>query len=486
MRLFLSTLFLIGTLLAQAQPEAYFDYKVFGATPSSRYAEIYLNFSALSLGYSPLPDNSIRARLLTTIIIEKDSVVVDYIKTEVNGPACKDSLLQDFIFQNRFKLSPGSYTVSIDLTDLNKTQNNTVHFSQEITITPPAVTCFVSEILLVDEIAPASNPPSNFTRGNQDLIPLVTNFLSQEYNHLRFYAEIYNSKQSFTDSSAAFLCLYKIANPKTGAPFRNFQKVMRMKANEVIPLLADLDISMLPSGNYDIVIEIRSKTNELIAKANRSFQRSNIDVEIPAEEIEQLMLDNSFVGYVSSVDTLTEYIYCLRPIGTEKEKYQIDHQKDLLPTLDMKKRFFYSFWANRNALDPSQGWADYKREVAIAEGMFKTRIKKGYETDRGRVYLQYGPPNVRTERPTEPSAYPYEIWHYYKIKQYSNKRFVFFNQDLISNDYELIHSDMYGEIRNANWQNFLSRRNSPVANPDRRTSDPQFGGRADDFFVNPR
>ena len=48
----------------------------------------------------------------------------------------------------------------------------------------------------------------------------------------------------------------------------------------------------------------------------------------------------------------------------------------------------------------------------------------------GRIFLYHGPPNTITDRPNEPSAYPYQIWHYYKIGKFNNKRFIFYKPDL--------------------------------------------------------
>jgi hypothetical protein len=92
-------------------------------------------------------------------------------------------------------------------------------------------------------------------------------------------------------------------------------------------------------------------------------------------------------------------------------------------------------------------------QVKIAEFNFKTPVKKGYQTDRGRIYLEYGPPNTRSERPSEPSTYPYEIWHYYTLSNSQrNKKFVFYSPDMVTNDYFLLHSDAIGEIHNYRWQ----------------------------------
>ena len=96
----------------------------------------------------------------------------------------------------------------------------------------------------------------------------------------------------------------------------------------------------------------------------------------------------------------------------------------------------------------------------MVQRLFKTNIRDGFETDRGRVYLQYGPPSNVIVRENSPSDYPYEIWRYDKIKVYSNKRFIFYNPDLVNNTDRLLHSDMIGELKNSSWPLELSKRNT--------------------------
>ena len=102
----------------------------------------------------------------------------------------------------------------------------------------------------------------------------------------------------------------------------------------------------------------------------------------------------------------------------------------------------------------------------MVQKFYASNFMAGFETDRGRVFLQYGPPSTITIRETSPSEYPYEIWVYDRIKNYSNKRFVFYNPDLVNNGYRLLHSDMLGELQNYRWQQQLSKRNSPNQNID--------------------
>ena len=41
----------------------------------------------------------------------------------------------------------------------------------------------------------------------------------------------------------------------------------------------------------------------------------------------------------------------------------------------------------------------------------------GWKTDRGRIYIMYGPPNSIEAHPVG-VAQPYELWHYREIKEF--------------------------------------------------------------------
>jgi len=149
---------------------------------------------------------------------------------------------------------------------------------------------------------------------------------------------------------------------------------------------------------------------------------------------------------------LREYINSTYPIATGIEKTFI---RTSLKTADLKTRqqFFYSFWLSRDPNNPEMAWNLYKEQVYKVQVNFGTPIKKGYQTDRGRIYLQYGPPNTRSAQYNEPSNYPYEIWQYYTLNNNQrNKKFVFYAPDMVTSDFVLLHSDAIGEINNPRWK----------------------------------
>ena len=71
---------------------------------------------------------------------------------------------------------------------------------------------------------------------------------------------------------------------------------------------------------------------------------------------------------------------------------------------------------------------------------------------------RFGKPNTVVKRHHETEYYPYEIWHYHKAGRFNNKRFLFFAPHVVSECFELLHSDMLGERQNEDWLSQLKSR----------------------------
>jgi GWxTD domain-containing protein len=98
-----------------------------------------------------------------------------------------------------------------------------------------------------------------------------------------------------------------------------------------------------------------------------------------------------------------------------------------LSTDDEREQFIEQFWERRNPIPGSLDNAfkdEYYRRIAFANQMFSDGIL-GWRTDRGRIYVQYGPPDEIKSHPnggflarddtgtaTPPVAYPFEEWRY--------------------------------------------------------------------------
>jgi len=73
------------------------------------------------------------------------------------------------------------------------------------------------------------------------------------------------------------------------------------------------------------------------------------------------------------------------------------------------------------------------------------------DTDRGHVYIKYGPPNDVTIERGERVCKDHEIWHYYREREYI---FVFLDE-FGTGEYRLIHSNFPGEVERSDWEDIV-------------------------------
>ncbi len=85
-----------------------------------------------------------------------------------------------------------------------------------------------------------------------------------------------------------------------------------------------------------------------------------------------------------------------------------------------------AFW---HQYDPTPNTPHNEREVEYFERIEYAQTHfsfgdKGWRSDRGRIYIKFGPPDEIQSRPYELSTKPYEIWLYYRL----NLKFIFYDR----------------------------------------------------------
>ena len=59
---------------------------------------------------------------------------------------------------------------------------------------------------------------------------------------------------------------------------------------------------------------------------------------------------------------------------------------------------------------------EYYTLAALADRLFSSLSMRGWKTDRGGIYMLYGPPDRVEDYPPDPRFRgPYQIWRYYEI-----------------------------------------------------------------------
>ncbi len=464
--------------------QAHLAHATYYAPGQGPYIETYLSVSGTSVVFAPLKNGKYQASIEISIIISQSEAIKYFDKYNLLSPEADDTLKTAFNFldQQRIPLGNGKYKFELSIKDKNQS-GKPYSVVQEVNIDFHPNVLALSDIEFLESYTASTNE-NKLDKGGYTLIPLVDNFFSEDRNAIKFYAEIYNATAIM--GSDGFIFSYHIETNENHMVINNLSHIQRMQSKEVNAVIKEIDITELASGNYNLVVEARNRKNELLASREIFFQRSKpLSVSESLGSYAGIDISNTFVAAYTNKDTLADYISSLRPIASSRESDFADNQL-AIADLKMMQQFFFDFWQKKNKENPYQAWLTYKKEVDKVNASYSNQNKKGYATERGRVYLKYGPPNQISQNYNEPAAYPYEIWQYYKIKSQANRRFVFCNSDLVSNEFELIHSDAMGEPNDPQWQLRINRRTETNNDYDRQKSKEHFGKRANDIYRNPR
>jgi len=481
--IFLFAIFILPFFAEARNLWAFLTYGTFNS-PDGPYVETYLSVAGNSVNYVKTVNGKFQATVNILMTFKQNNEIKAFKKYELNSPEIDDTAKVNFEFldEQRFQMPNGTYDFELQITDKNNNMKP-VPFSQSVVVDFLADKPSFSGIQLVKSYK-KSETPSIITKSGYDLVPYVYNFYPGNEDKMIFYSELYNMDKIIPEGQK-YVLSYFLESFETHITLFEFAKVKKEITRPVAVTLAEFYIGNLATGNYNLVFEARNQQNDIVASQKIFFQRSNPGAKLTFTELTNENATNSFAEKITQSDSLKEFISCTFPISTGMEKAFI---KDVLKksTLQDMQKYFYGFWLRRDPNNPEKAWLAYKEQVKIANYNFKTPVKKGYQTDRGRVYLEYGPPNTRSERPSEPSTYPYEIWHYYTLNNNQrNKRFVFYSPDMVTNDYFILHSDATGEIHNPTWQvDLQSRSYAPVDLSDTQTIN-SWGDMAKDYWELP-
>ncbi len=481
--LFVSLIAISGT---QAQNlNVFLSYTVFNSPESGPYIETYIAVEGRTVHLIKNDSNKFQGSIQIVMLFKQGDEIINFDKYELFSPELDDTVSVDFNFfdQQRYPLANGEYAFEIQIWDKNSEIEPFVSF-QPLLIEFPEDKITISGIEMIESYS-KTETENILSKNGYDLIPYISNFYSGDNNKLTFYAEVYNTDKLLGLGSKYLVTSY-IQTVDNAKKLDKYIQYKKETAKPVNILFNEFNITDLESGNYLLVIEARDKENNLIGLNKLFFQRSNPRINIDINDLAKVNVENSFASRITNSDTLNQYIKYLEPISNFQEAgFAVVHLKTA--NHETLQKYFYSFWYARNKLEPEREWEKYLNEVNKVNLAYSTQISKGYETDRGRVYLKYGPPNAISESYNEPAAYPYEIWHYYVLENgQRDRRFVFYTKDIVTNDFTLLHSDATGEYANYRWQYFLYQRVDPGFNIEDRNMPNTWGGDSEKYFDMPR
>ncbi|MFZ1495926.1 MAG: GWxTD domain-containing protein [Saprospiraceae bacterium] len=412
-------------------------------SPETPYVELNIFVLGKTVRFQKIDSTHQQAGVEVITTFSKDSQIVKFDKYILQSPISNNSI--NFLDLKRYTLPNGKYSLSVTITDQNDTTNfQTYQATFELQQNKAVVQ--QSDIQLINGFKRDTSYNTPFVKNGIYLEPIPFNYCHKSLEQLTFYTEVYNTLEIL---KAPYLIRYFIEKVTSNSTYEtSIIAHKRREPKNIDVLLLALDISALPTGNYNLVVEIRNKQNELLSQKKAYFQRNNPYLQNTAN-VNNDIVNHEFVKNFS----LEDLRYGLKAIVPQVDGNEASVINLLLQEKNEQamKNYLFSYWANQNHNQPEKAFAQYMEVAKAVDNMYRSGFGYGFETDRGFVFLKYGRPDDIVAVEDEPSAPPYEIWKYNKIKNQTRVKFIFYNPSLGTNDFKLLHSTARGETNNPRW-----------------------------------
>lgn len=417
------------------------------------YVEVYLYFAGKTLSFAPVQDSLSQAKVEVLLVFKQKDQIVKFDKYVLNSPLAKQMI--DFLDVKRYALNNGEYQLEISLKDVNK-PDNIRDYKTDIKIDFADDQLQQSDIQLLASYQ-KSELDNPFVKNGVLMEPQPLHFYGRNAATLAFYNEIYHADQLMSED---FIVSYSIEKLENNTRQTVAIGHKRLSPQPIIPVLLQIDISQLASGNYSLAVEVRNRVKELLSRKTVFFQRSNPYLQEKEMILANVNTEQEFVGKLDE-KTLE---YSLRAITPKLPPGDVELVNAYLrdKNIQGQRLYLFSFWAKEHPNYPEVAYQKYMEVARAVDEQFKSGFRFGFESDRGYIFLKYGRPDDIEFREDEPSAPPYEIWSYYEFPttRQNNVKFVFYNPSLAPGDFQLLHTDAIGELNNPQWELQLYR-NAP-------------------------
>lgn len=427
----------------QAQIRLWTNLRMFEQPDGNQFVELHYAIPSEDLEFKLNDKGNLQALVKVNLkVVGKDSLMLKQSFNLYSQERDEDELRFDITDIKRFELPPGKYKVYLRVEDPFSLEYGLEKIALEIKDIPldNSVPFWVDQFFRVGTQHPMAH-------GNYLIIPALNRELFAYRDTIWAYMESYQS-DSF---------LVQLAGPQGKIYYTNVSA-----SGNFGQLLFPFPTADLPAGQCNLFIRSLSD-GKLI---------HSLPVIIPGK-----MMDGDFMALRYS-----DLLYYLRPlkiIGAESEIARLELLKSVDDSTGFKREF-RKFWESRDSVNAFAAWTYFTQLIKRANEEFKTSQREGYLTNRGIVFLQYGPPADIIEFHDNPATYPYEIWVYFNDMKSGNSRFVFANFSFAPGEFELIHSDAVGEARNPQWRQLIQR----AATRDGGINKRNWGGQWEKEFIN--
>ncbi len=441
---------LCGTITAQSPDSLslYADYATF-FDPATRltYAEINYSLYRHQLGFIGADTLNYRLAgvLVTAEVIKRGTEqVIDQTSTYFFSkiPEGTDETMPGLRLFDKLVLPIEKGAYYINITAVDDVSKRSGFYSLMVKVPDYTSDDFISSDIelahFIKSIDPDSDPQINDRLLKEDrmVLPNPTAVYAGDDSLLYLYCELYNL--SAIDSGYNSFFVQTEVKDINGTLVKDYGKKKFTKPGSSAVFSDAYDISLLRPGTYTIVL-----TAVDMDTRNQTVSTSRFAIApTEADRAEATLID---------VETLSNISWYY--LG-EAEKIQIKKM-----SAEGQLNFLKQFWRGMDD-DPTTPenpvFDEAVRRYAFANEYFETLPGRndGWRTDRGRVYMMYGPYDRKVELPIAALEEPLIKWEYFNLG--SGVIFIFVHDEHMAiGDFELKHSTHPRELANTYWERLI-------------------------------
>ncbi len=446
-KIFISSLFLISSLIFSQDIGFDFDYAQFGYDSTSNFVEFYYMFDQSKLlPISKEEKSFVEAYLKITIIdsVSSDTIVSNrwVVQHEITT---QPSSSQSLVGVISFIIPKGVYKCSLEGSDINFPSNKK-SINEFIRINPfRKQDLSMSDIQIASKMIQGStNTNSIFYKNSFEIIPIPNLVFSENQPVLFFYTELYNLK----DDS------YKVENFRLNEIILNSRGKIVLRKDKILTRNTDTRVEVgsfvlakLPTDTYTLIVSVLDTVNNVGINSTKRFFVYNPNVVDSDTSFVSLKPVLSSTFGAMSEEELDDIFAKSKYIASSAEIEKFSKLKGE----ESKREFLFDFWKvrdNNPSTSENEYFYEYLKRIDLSNQQYNSMQKQGWKTDRGRIYIIYGEPSEVERYPNQIESRPYEIWYYNDIE--GGVYFIFADLTGFS-EYTLVHSTKRGELRDDNW-----------------------------------
>ncbi len=451
--LFILSLTAVSAVLAQPRPmQLEVDLARFRGDDSSLYIEVYYSFNERSLYYEKSEngyDGALDLRINVKESGKPEPVEEKLYRVNHTLPDTAGRQAQSLVGVAGLFVKPGNYLIEVIGSDASHPgHSDSVTYTLNIETIPDEHVA-ISDIQFANSIQQIPESSDNvFYKNTLEVIPNPSRIFGIGHPIMFFYVEVYNLLQQLPAGNYDVkTVVYDAVGNQYFERSRTKQKVHSSSVE-----VGTINTSQYQSGSYTLAVSVIDSAADVMANSSRRFfvyNPQHDDAETSQSMITSGVLASEFA--LMEEEEIDKEFDQMRYITSPQDRQLYAQMQDL----GQKRQFIYEYWRARNPDPLSPGnrvRSEYMERVRLANQQYGFGFREGWRSDRGRIFILYGPPDEFERYPSRSESKPYEVWHYHSIQ--GGVVFVFIDRTGFQ-DYQLVHSTHRNELRDDNWREYL-------------------------------